>query len=312
MQLFTDTLDIETRFSLPDLAVGHPMASVLAAALHSREAQKLDSPLDGPYWPASFFGLDRTSIYRNAAEAEREEMLAGCSRSVLSEIYAIEKSGMYFASKMCLLAESVQERMLFSLFAADETVHFHWINPYAPLDAVAQFENDPFLQLLDEVLQKDDRLTLSYIVQVVLEGWGIHYYRELAKSCLDQSLAMVFERMIRDEGRHHAAGLAHFKHRPNDWKGSPRILDVLTGMLNMTQAGPQMAVSQIERVNGSLTRSQRTRVFSELECEARSTERINVIKSLIEAAAGGREIIGELERRDALRPYSAEECAALV
>jgi hypothetical protein len=310
--IFTDTLDLDTRFSMPDLHEGHPLSSVLMAALHSRAMRKMKAPSEGPYWPSSFFGLDRTSVYRDASNAERYAMLAGCSRSVLSEIYSIEKSGMYFASKMCLLSESLQERMLFSLFAADEAIHFHWISPYASKSAAANIESNSFLLLLDEVLQKDDRMTLSYIIQVVLEGWGIHYYRELAKSCLDESLASVFEQMLRDEGRHHAAGLAHFKQRPNDWKGTPRILEVLTEMLKMAQAGPQMVVSQIERAKGGLTPSQRTRIFSELECEAESKSRIDVIKSLVDAAAGGGAIISELERRGALRTFSATECAALM
>lgn len=307
----TNNFDLETRLSAPDLPAGHPLHSVLAAALKGRRPQRNEASAETPYWPASYFGLDRTRRFLEASESDQRAILLGCSRNILSEIYYIEKSGMYFASKMCLLAESVQERMLFSLIAADEATHFHWISRYVSADAVADYNHNPFLRLLDQVLTKDDRMTLSYIIQVVLEGWGIHYYRSLAQTCLDLELANVFERMIRDEGRHHAAGLAQFKSLSTKWNGSDRILDILSEMFGMIQAGPQSVVSQVEHVLGSLTNAQRERLFSELGCEASSSERIVTIQRLIEATAGGGSIIYELEQRGALRPFSAGECAAL-
>src|SRR5262249_55922436 len=117
---------------------------------------------------------------------------------------------MYFASKMRLLSESAQERMLYSLFAADEAVHFNWISGFAPAESVKDFESNPFILPLDEALRKEDRVTLSYIVRVILEGWGVSHYHAPAKKRLDAGLAAVFENMIRDERRHHAGGLALF------------------------------------------------------------------------------------------------------
>src|SRR5262249_51873896 len=125
-------IQIETRLDAPDLGREHELQAVLQSALKSRAAAPPSNadPLNA-YWPAAHFGLDRVSLFRDASEEEQARILAGCSRDVIAESYFIEKSGMYFAAKMALLAESAQERMLYSLFGADEAVHFDWVANYA-------------------------------------------------------------------------------------------------------------------------------------------------------------------------------------
>lgn len=331
-----DRLEIETRLFAPDLPEGHGLSLVLASALKSRPAPQFDARhkmprrvslsdavrqdinshfgtealADRTFWPASYFNLDQVTVYRDSDEAEKRAILLGCSHSVLAESYYIEKCGMYFASKMCLLSESAQERMLYSLFAADEAVHFNWISGFATAESVKGFEGNPFILLLDEVLQMEDRTTLSYMVQVILEGWGISHYHALAKNCLDDGLATVFENVIRDEGRHHAGGLALFNGLRLDADRLKRLANLLAQLLSMVQAGPQMVVSQIERVKGSLSRAQKTRAFAELDCEAVTLSRIKTLKSLIKMTAGADIILSELERKGSFRPYTASECAA--
>jgi rubrerythrin len=311
LSLSSNTFEIETRLFAPDLPEGHALYPVLASALRSRPAPKPESPSDRPFWPATYFGLDRLTIFRDSDEGERRAILLGCSRSVLAEAGYIEKCGMSFASKMCLLSESAQERMIYSLFAADEAVHFNWISGFAPAEPVQGFESNPFIRLLDEVLRKEDRRTLSYIVQVILEGWGILHYHALAKDCLDDGLVAVFENLIRDEGRHHACGLALFNNEARRAaSGLNRLTDLLERLLSMVQTGPQMVVSQIERVKGRLSQTQKTRAFAELDCEASAMSRIETLKSLIRMTADSGVILSELERRGSFRAYTPSECAA--
>jgi len=306
----SDRLEIETRLFARDLPEAHALYPVLASALKGRSAPQTEAPADLVFWPASYFRLDQVSVYRDSDEAEKRAILLGCSRSVLAEAYYIEKCGMYFASKMCLLSESAQERMLYSLFAADEAVHFNWISGFASAESVKEFESNPFILLLDKVLRKGDRTTLCYMVQVILEGWGISHYHAMAKSCLDVGLAAVFENVIRDEARHHAGGLALFNERRQDVDSLKRLTDLLAQLLLMVQAGPQMVVSQIERVKGPLSQAQKARAFAELDCEGATSNKINTLKSLIKTAAGADIILSELERNGSFRPYTASECAA--
>jgi hypothetical protein len=337
LSISSDKIEVETRLFAPDLPEGHGLYSVLASSLRSRPASQFDArrrtprpvpssdsatpninehfeteaATDRPFWPASYFNLDQAPIYRNSNEAERRAILLGCSHSILAEAYYIEKCGMYFASKMCLLSESAQERMLYSLFAADEAVHFNWVSGFAPAESVKEFEDNPFIRLLDEVLRKEDRATLSYIVQVTLEGWGISHYHSLARNCLDAGLATMLENVIRDEGRHHAGGLALFNDRPPGADGLKRLADLLERLLAMVQAGPQMVVAQIERVKGRMSQAQKTLAFAELDCEGATLNKIKTIKSLIKTAAGADVILSELERKGSFRPHTSSECAAI-
>lgn len=328
--IYCDELEMETRLFAPDLPEGHGVYPVLESALGRGGARRMRAlpgarrmrALPGArrmralpdglpaFWSESFFGLDRVAIYRDSDEESRQQILIGCSGSILAETFYIEKCGMYFASKMCLLAESTQERMLYSLFAADEAVHFNWISGFATAESVREFENNPFIRLIDEVLEKEDRTTLSYIVQVILEGWGISHYHSLAANCLDPELAGVLENIIRDEARHHAGGLALFNDRRHGAEKLKRLADLLARLMSMVQAGPQMVVSQIERVRGHLSRAQKTRIFSELDCEAVTMSRIKTLKSLIRRAADSGGILDELERMGSFRAFTASECAA--
>jgi hypothetical protein len=127
---------------------------------------------------------------------------------------------------------------------------------------------------------------------------------------LDDGLTAVFENVIRDEGRHHAGGLAIFNGHRLGADRLKRLADLLAQLLSLVQPGPQMVVSQIERVKGSLSRAQKTRAFAELDCEAVTLSRIKTLKSLIRMAAGADVILSELERNGSFKPYTASECAS--
>lgn len=113
----TDNLNIETRLHAPPLPETHALKSVLTAALKTRPVPRPTSETP-VYWPAPYFRLNQVSLFREADEETRQHVLTACSRSVFAEAYYIEKSGMYFAAKMALLAETTDERMLYSLFGA--------------------------------------------------------------------------------------------------------------------------------------------------------------------------------------------------
>lgn len=303
-------LDIETRLDSPRLGDGHALQAVLASALKSRPAP-LPPAAAAAFWPAAHFGLDRVAAYREASEATRHDILLGCSRSVLAEAYYIEKAGMYFAAKMSLLAESAEERMLYSLSGADEAAHFSWVSRYVDDASIASHAHDPFIRLLDEVLQSEEREVLCYVVQVILEGWGIGHYRALERGCRDEGLRTVLGNIVKDEGRHHAGGLILCRERKLSVRQARRLTDILLRLLPLIQAGPQMVVSQIERHLGHLSRTQRTRVFEELSCEADAAGKLGIIKSLIESAGGAEALLAGLERRGSFRAFRAAECAAL-
>ena len=308
----SDNIQVETRLDLPDLGEGHDLHRILSSALKRHTAlQPAGEVRAQAFWPAAHFKLDRVAIYRDAHEEERRSILKECSRDILEEAYYIEKCGMYFASKMGLLAESAQERMLYSLFAADETIHFSWISRYVSAETAADFIRNPFIKLLDEILRDEDKITLTYVIQVILEGWGISHYRALSKDCNDSGLIEVFDRIGKDEALHHSSGIVLFNERRLSMDRIESLAEVLNRLFFMVRVGPQAVVSKIEKIRGHLSRTQKIKIFQEMGSEEETARKIEILKSLIGSAGYAEPIFDELDRSGAFKPFSAVECAGV-
>jgi rubrerythrin len=297
------SIQIEVELDSRDLRKGHELYAVLNSAIKNRTALQPPNQIQGQgFWPAEHFHLDKVALFREAGKIEQQRIVDGCGSNVLAESYYIEKCGMYFSAKMSLLANNTQERMLYSMFAADEALHFNWMSNFIAAEAVQDYVQNPFIQLLEKLLQKEQGATLAYIIQVILEGWGIHHYQALAKHCLDANLKKVFEAILKDEARHHASGLILFNQHQLTKKQINHISGILAGFFQMVQSGPQMVVAQLEQVTGRLSIEQKTRAFE---------EKISILKSFIKAAEYADEILEKLQQADAFRAFNAAECAAV-
>jgi len=306
----SDSLFPATLPGLPDLEAGHALYPILASALQSRA---MPPPTDATglsaFWPAAHFGLDHVALYRDASAEEQAAIVQGCSQAVLAEALTIEKYGMYFAAKMNLLAANTQERMLYSMFAADEAVHFHWLCSYLPAALLAAEQSEPFPALLHDVLCQEGKSTLIYIVQVLLEGWGLQHYHALAHDFQEVGLTTLFKHIIRDDARHHASGLVLCRAQRLSAPQIRHMIELLQRLFFMVQAGPQTVVSIIERVKGHLSLAQKTIIFAELECESDTAKKLESLQSCLSTTPQAAPLLAALRTRDALRPYSALECA---
>jgi rubrerythrin len=306
------TIQIAPRLDSPDRSEAHSLETILASALKSKT--NLQTPGDistQAFWAADQFNLHRLAIFKQSSDAEPAAIVQHCSASLIAESYYIEKCGMYFAPKMCLLAENTQEKMLYSLFAADEATHFSWMTKFASADAIADYLHNPFIQMLNETLQHEDKTTLTYIVQVILEGWGISHYHTLMKNCRNATLKQVLENILKDEARHHGSGLLLFNEKQLGPYQLERILEILVSFFRLVQVGQQMVVAQIERVKGHLSREQKAQIFTELQCELETAKRIATLKALIRSAAYADVIIEKLERANSFNPFTPLQCASV-
>ena len=132
-----------------------------------------------PLWTAEYFGLHQTQCFQQATILEQKKIIEYASQSLLEEALYIEKSGMVYSAKMALLAESIEERMLYGLFAADETLHYHQVRQFLPADERLAPPNE-FHHLLAQVIEEGSRESLVLIIQVVLEGWGLIHYKSVS------------------------------------------------------------------------------------------------------------------------------------
>lgn len=295
-------------FELPELAADNKINRVLAAALQSRDLS--DAPVfeESPiYWGEAYFGLDRVSIFQGASEREQQEILCQLNQGLLHESLAIEQAGVGYMAKMVLMADSSQERMLYSLFGADETMHLAQLQPYAKSD-MEKIAADPFLQLLAEIVESADKLVLLFVLQVVLEGWGLTHYRSLAKDCSDQGLRRLFQSFLQAESRHHGTGVMLFSQAQVSSSSHTAIVDCLATFLQMVRVGPQRVVGAIATQLGHLSRPQRIKILQQLDTVTHSHQRLQLLKALMTNTGGT--IVDTLEAKGLFTPLSPEEAAS--
>ncbi len=257
------------------------------------------------YWDAAYFGLDHVTIFRDASSEEQRVILSLANLSLLQEAYCIEKAGMGYMSRMVLLADSIQERMIYTLFAADETSHFVQIHPYLVVEPT--IAGNPFLKMLSELVEGEDKTVLLFVIQVVLEGWGLTHYRSLAKGCIHEGLGRTLQGFLADESRHHATGVTLFNQAILSPASHAAIVEILAQFLRMVQVGPQGVLRAIAQVKGDLSRPQKLQILEELDTEQHSGSRLQVLRSLMRGEGAGA-IVQDLEERGAFRPFAAHQC----
>ena len=295
-------------FSLPTLDPTHKMNRVLTSALREKSLTVLNRD-DSPSWDASFFGLDTVPMFQSATTLEQSEILKIASQGLLAESYFIEKAGVGYMAKMTLLAETTEERILYALFSADEATHLSQLKPLVPNGDELGID-DPFLQLLESVLETDNRDVLLFVIQVVLEGWGLSHYRTLSRSCCDQKLSDLFQSFLQAEAKHHGAGVTLFEMKRLSTVSRKMIVQVLADFLQMVRVGPQRVLSAVGVVMGGLSRAQSIALLADLKTESHSATRLNLLRQIMLPVAPG--IVDDLANHDLFESLSAQQCVASV
>jgi hypothetical protein len=294
-----------TGFNLPALAPNHPSQRVLTASLNKLPHHP-HSNAPTLFWDAHYFGLDQVCHFQTATPEQQTQILDLANRDLLEEIYWIEQAGVGYMAKMVLLAESREERLLYGLFAADEASHLAMIADF--LGNNPMFQGDSFLTYMGQLLESSDKVFLITLMQVVLEGWGLHHYRSLAKGCLDSKLAQVLQGFLDAEARHHALGVTSLEGHGIYADQSLREISIaLTHFLGMVQVGPQRLLGAIDLTLGYLSRADKIKILQELQTEYQSNHRLQLLRSLMVNTVPN-SILQSLEEQGSFQAYPAEQC----
>jgi rubrerythrin len=271
------------------------------------------------YWPAEFFNLPQVELFRQCSAHEQQQIVAIANQDLLHEAYFVEKAGMGYMAQMGLMAETTEERMLYSLFAAEEAQHLAQVS--ALLSAVPQFESpqfegpNGFLQLLGELVDTGSKPLLLFVIQVVLEGWGLSHYRRLAQGCEEPQVAAMFQGFLEAESRHHGLGVVLWQEQAVwgqlDEVGRSQLLKLLAQFLQMVQVGPQGVLGAIAQVKGVLPVEQRRLILEQLDTVGHAQVRLDLLRSLIVQGCGAEhgEILEALQ--GCFTPWSATEAAQI-
>ncbi|MTF39437.1 ferritin-like domain-containing protein [Cyanobacterium aponinum] len=258
------------------------------------------------FWDANYFGLNQVKYFCSATPQQQQQILQFANKDLLEEIYWVEQAGVGYMAKMVILAQTHEERLLYSLFSADEATHLATITPF--LKEVPVFSGDTFLSYMAKAIESDDKLLLMVLVQVVLEGWGMGHYRSLAKYCLNPHLGEILQGFLDAEARHHALGVTLVKNSTDYCQESlGNIYSALTYFLHMVQVGPQRLLINIERILGYLSANDKVKILTELETEKHSSKKLELLRSLLVGTLPD-SIIESLEKQGSFHPYSPSQC----
>ncbi len=260
-------------------------------------------------WNESFFGIEKTQVWREASLELCTEMLRACNRNILEEAVFIEDAGMTYTSRMTLLARSEQEKMLYSLFSADEATHYSWFKE-ALGPTFDKSRPNAFHHLLIDSITSHSAESLVFLIQVFLEGWGIQRYTELMRNCRNPRLREQLGMILQDEARHHGSGVVLNREGKLLENLSPGaridLLDTLQKFLGMVRCGPLATLESLASCTGGMTRAQKIRTLEQLESIAHSQARLDILKNLMihEKAF---DLIEKLESWGSFTPLLPEE-----
>lgn len=207
---------------------------------------------------------------------------------------------------MSALAESIEERMFYNLMSAEEAIHYHQVRQFLPNNGYEVAPN-AFHHLLANLIENGDRNSLVFVIQVVLEGWGLSHYKTLADHCLDSQFSNELREILKDEARHHGTGVVFAKQREFDAASTDYVVGVLVEFLQMIQVGSQAVLGAVEAVLGELTHVQKLGLLQQLDSENESAVTLQTLRSLM-LQNGGAHIVERLDSHQSFTPYPAEEC----
>lgn len=278
--------------------------------LKRRGALQESAPNRYPAWSATFYGLDNSRLYQQLSDVTQIQILINCAQDMLNESYFIEKMGLEYCAKLTLLSPCTQAKQIFSFIAADEATHLQWITPFVPEDHRIT-PKSPLLALIRDVIALNNEHILYYLVQIILEGWGLAHYKQLSKHCLDPLLQKVFADILQDEALHHQSGKTLFDSKRLSKQDKALIQDQLKAYCDLVRIGPQAVVSAVNVAIGGLNEKQCESLFNGLETEQRSKEKLTHLQQLM-AQPGLESILQEVDDLGYFTPYPATTCAKLA
>lgn len=258
-----------------------------------------------PAFTDSHLGLSRARLFMRSNEEVQVAMQKRASDALLVEAYFIEKAGLAYGAKMVLATETVDERSLYALFAADEARHLALIAPWLTEEQTTT-TTSPFHALLARVIEEGDRSALVFLIQVVLEGWGLVHYRSLVTGAASPSLRTSLTAILRDETRHHGSGQVLLRERGLTPTARAFCEDVLAAMLQMVRVGPSGVVDAADRACGGLTREQKNALLTDLDGPGHAAARLTTLHKLLDTQEA-RPITERLAARGLFMPLSVDD-----
>jgi hypothetical protein len=258
-------------------------------------------------WSVQWWGFDASAVFLKLSSTQKRSVLQRCNNSLLNEAYFIEKSGLAFCAKMILSSETTDGAQLYALIAADEAKHLAWVEPYLEV-AQKQLPSGHFLSFLSNLIENYPPRLLIYLVQIILEGWGLDHYKRLSQGCSDGALARVFSAILKDEALHHKSGCVLFDSSSFSSDDLSLITTALCGYTQMVRVGPQAALTAIDQVAYGLSQQELEEVLVAIRHQSETQRKLSLLQQLM-LQSGIEVMVDQLTAADQFVPMSLSQAA---
>lgn len=257
-------------------------------------------------WDAQFFEIEKTTLFKSLTSSQQHRLLKHLSSQVLQEAYWIEKSGMTFSAKMNLLSKSEEEKMVYCFIGAEEALHLKSLEPFLSVD---DREMKPFFAgLIDDWISRLDRPSLLMLIQILLEGWGLFYYKTLANKTLNDGLKKVLGNILLDEARHHATGVTLYRKEVLTKEQRENLIRELELLFFNVQVGPQAVVMELCKTKTDTQSQDFEKLFNQMGAEQSVNVKLLKLQQILEKSWDS-EILEACQKKGLFTAHSIDSMA---
>lgn len=237
-----------------------------------------------PIWDEEFFHLKESEAFKNLSSEQKNQILVTLSQKILQEAYFIESAGMAYAAKMNIASKTKEEREFFCFVAEEEAKHLRMVESLANFNT--SLENIPsFALLIGEIIQEASKPSHLLLIQILLEGWGLNYYKSLQKSAKDENVANAFKAILKDEIRHHSAGVILFSAHKNSVGLKADEVSEFIGYLEriafMVKIGPYNACEETFKMRGKTSKDELREFLKETNAIVVTSGKMELLAQLL-------------------------------
>lgn len=258
-------------------------------------------------WSAEFYSADRSSVFRSLTLQQQHDIVKGFDYRVLSEIQWVEVVAMSFANRMSSSAKTTSERELYSFIGSDEARHLHLINSIIGTPKEVDVQNNYFLKMVGDIIDKENRDVLVFFMQVILEGWGIHHYTDLSRACNDPYTKSVLSTIVQDEASHHGSGLLIFKEDRLASEDQKKIFGVMEIFMECLRSGPSNLINPIAQAAGGMNQAEVLSFLEETNFQTRAQGQLHYIHMML-LKSKAHKLVSHLKNLGAFDTINLQDC----
>jgi len=203
-------------------------------------------------WAPERYKLNQTNAFNNLEIEKQHSVMEKITELNLSLSCYIETSGHNYGAKMILLADTIEEKSIYALFAAEEAIHLKEFQNFMNFTPDPEVHWHPMLNPLAKAIEEGEKNTCLYIIQVLLEGFGMAHYSGLKDDCTYAPLKVAYERILKDEARHHGTGIILSKQNALSKIEEEQIFEYTREFILSLQSA-SWVLNCIEQIGGNLS-----------------------------------------------------------